>query len=356
MNPFNPYRILRYVDDIPALKGDDNGPRPGDVKPRMLLIYPSMTCNQKCEYCYYIPMHEKAAFMSEKMIAEIMRDSIMMGIEGVELCGGGEPLLHPASVDYLGAGIDSGLKFGVLTHAAVPRKHDLFTLIGEHFSYFRVSMDYGDPEFYATTRGTHVKMFEWAIENIKTALHAREEYNDTYGEGSSNCLVSIKATVWKQTPEQICELAYLGKRLGVDSIQFKRADQVSGGMEQDRSRHNAISETLENLKRDPAMPPIMYNFGKTKLTHKCWITPIHAFVETDGDVHLCCYYEGRHDTHKIGNVKEQSLIEIWGSSKHVAAIKNVDTDICNEYACRFIGYMKTLDEAVDDDLLQLQFV
>jgi len=353
MTPFNPLKILRFVDDVKAMQGDESGPYPELVKPRMLLLYPSMTCSQGCKYCYYMNMHEAKAFLYTEKIKEVFDDSRSLGVEGVELCGGGEPLLHPEILDWLEYGDKKNLRFGVLTHGALPNRAELFKWIGIYFSYFRISLDYADPEKYAESRGTSTKAHEWAITNIATVMAARDKAQE-HGL-NSDCMISIKATVWKQTPEDIVELCYLGKRMGVDSIQFKRADEVELSIDDDRSRRNGIIEVLEQMKRgDEEMPPIIYNFGQEKLTCRCWITPIHIFVETDGSVILCCYYTNRKEEHTIGNIHDHRLINIWGSERHKEVLMNTDPDHCNLYTCRFVNRMKILDDAIEK--MQLEFV
>jgi len=346
LTPYDPLRILRYVDEVPAMRDA----RIDLVRPRMLLLYPSMTCNQNCGYCYYTEMHRPKEFMPSEKIADIFDDVIQMGVEGVELCGGGEPMLHPEMHIWLEYGLKLGLKFGILTHGAVTR-NDVFDMMGREFSYVRFSLDYANPHRYAETRGVDFRDYERVLQNVQRTIKARDKAN-------SNCRVSIKATIHEQTAADCIALYETGKGLGVDSVQFKRADEVGGGLDDDPDRRGEIENILMMMRQgiQDDQPDVVFNFGRMKLQHRCWLHPVHAFIETDGDVHLCCYYTGRQDTHKIGNVHEKPLSEIWGSPEHVEAMKATDIGECNKYACRFIGYMDTLTRAVDNDEAQLQFM
>lgn len=345
--PYDPLRIVRFADHVPALKSGEIG------QPTMLLWYPSLTCSEHCSWCFYLPEHEPAAFMPVDTAQTMFQDAKLLGVQGVELCGGGEPLQHPQIMELLEDGLMMGLKFGVLTHGAVKNPR-LMSLIARRFSYIRCSVDYADADLYAQTRGTSPKMYDLVVSNIQQMLTERQD---------SGIQINIKATVHRQTPEQVADFIRLGIDLGVDSIQFKKCDYtVADGLDAEPDRAMAIEQVLreyQNVAQEVkaqggAYPRILWNFGALKLTHRCWITPIHVFVSTNGDVKACCYSQGREEQHTFGNIYQTRLRDLWGSEAHRRVLAMTDPAHCNNFSCRFIGYMQTLEMARQD--AQLEFV
>lgn len=345
ITPYDPLRILTVRDQVPVLKRGQAG------RPSMLLLYPSMTCQQACPYCHDLWRHSPKAFMPTSVIRDVLADAYQIGCRGVELCGGGEPLLHPDLLDWLAYGHDLGVRFGVLTNGAI-KNEVLMTLMARQFAYVRVSLDYADRDAYCRERATSSKQYELVCENLRQLIAWRNE-------GQSECLISLKATVWHQTPQEICDLVQFGRDLGVDSVQFKMCDQVSESLRDDPWRLREIEAVLireQTYQRAMAdiRPRLVWNFGHASLTHRCWITSIHVFVSTDGAVELCCYGHGRHETHTIGNVTQVRLRDLWGSAAHLRAMAQSDPDVCNQFTCRFIDKMAVLDQAEQDG--QLEFV
>jgi len=61
-------------------------------------------------------------------------------------------------------------------------------------------------------------------------------------------------------------------------------------------------------------------------------------VDPNGDVFICCYYQNREKSHKIGNALSEDLKDIWFSKKHWLMLDKIDCSICNLYDCRWHEY------------------
>ena len=81
------------------------------------------------------------------------------------------------------------------------------------------------------------------------------------------------------------------------------------------------------------------------------MTPIHTLIDPYGDVYICCYYMGRETEHRIGNVFEQPVSEIWGSQEHLNKLRSIDPAKCNVFDCRWHVYNQKMSELLNNDLL-----
>mgnify|MGYP001618269064 FL=1 len=101
---------------------------------------------------------------------------------------------------------------------------------------------------------------------------------------------------------------------------------------------------------------ILENIRKSKLKIKCWTSSLQLTVDSFGDVYICCYYRHRLQKHKLGNMLEKPLKEIWYSKTHWDKIADINIDECNKYDCRFHFYNELMEELIIKDKAQLNFI
>jgi radical SAM protein with 4Fe4S-binding SPASM domain len=92
--------------------------------------------------------------------------------------------------------------------------------------------------------------------------------------------------------------------------------------------------------------PVTGSLAKLTMHRQCELTPLQVTIDARGDVFLCCYFTHRRENHRIGNVHERPLAEIWASERHRAAIRGILPGECSKFDCRFVRYHDVLDEWV----------
>jgi MoaA/NifB/PqqE/SkfB family radical SAM enzyme len=229
-------------------------------------------------------------------------------------------------------------------------KGELAELIADHFSYVRISMDTFNPEIYKKIRRPKNKRYE-----LETVLNNAKELIKLKKRKKAPIQIGVKVCLTRNNLFDIMETVEVAQKIGFNSIQIKVA-RHSGKKEISLDKLRKIKEQLDRAKQEFKDILVMGSTEKYKLDHKCWFCPIHLFIDCNGDVRLCCYYQFRQKRHTYGNVFLNSLEEVWYSKKHFEAIKNIRLEECNQWDCKYFTYNKVMKEAIIKDKAQWQFV
>jgi len=343
-----PYRILTHT---PELKKLYNGEM---IKPIMAIYHPTYICNHNC------PGREEnkkyKTLLSLKESHHILTELINLGVKGLEFSGGGEPLMDKNIAYQVRWMKRLGIETGFLTNGSF-LSGEVRDAIIRNSSYVRISLESGSNEGFKKAKGLdNDNEFPKIIKNIKDSITLRERVG-------SDIDISIKYTIGAHNYHDMENAARLAVDLGVDSIQFKSYQNVDSlELIKDPLKNlEGMVGTLTKTKRD--LEEIKKNYGgkgtsiignleHTPLESQCWTSPLITTIDALGDVYLCSYYRHRQDTHKIGNLlPDKSFKDIWGSKRHLEAIKNTKIDECNKYDCRFHKYNKIAKELIENKAL-----
>lgn len=125
------------------------------VIPITVELHISDRCIQKCSYCR---IGHNGQVMSRAMIRSILVECEELGICGILLSGGGEPLLG-----HINEFQDTTIPCGLITNGVIPASL-------RHFSWVRFSVDSRDPATYRAIRGAD--MPTCLEDNIHSASYA----------------------------------------------------------------------------------------------------------------------------------------------------------------------------------------
>ena len=115
-----------------------------------------------------------------------------------------------------------------------------------------------------------------------------------------------------------------------------------------------LNDKLNRLRAKYPSVYIMGNLLPLQATVKCWLSPLHVVVDPNGDLFICCYYRHRIKDHRIGNIFEKNLHDIWYSFEHYSKIRKIKKELCELYDCRFIRYNEIMEGALEKG--QLDFI
>jgi radical SAM protein with 4Fe4S-binding SPASM domain len=320
---------LRILSHYPQVRAIRAGALPF---PRTAIIYPVYGCNLSCTGCEYEADNEAGVIhLPFETWTDLLDDLAAGGAEGIELCGGGEPMLHPRLVDAILHGARAGLRFGILTNG--PAVDDRFQ--GEalrHCAYVRITIDAATPETYAQVRPSRGSV-KWSrvLQAVERLVAARPRGTE----------ISLKFLVNRVNRPEIEAAVALARRLGVDSLQFKATREHPA--ELSGAELDAAAAAIEAARREAAPFPVLGGVAKLTMSRRCELTPLQTTVDARGDVYLCCYFTHRRDRHRIGNVREQRFGALWGSPRHRQAIAALRPAECSVFDCRFVRYHDVLD-------------
>jgi len=347
MNVVTPYDTKRIFTFYESAKKILQREMP---RPRMALIYPSRICNQNCYYCSDRWGNGKInrIMISEKFLAlpKRLKD---FGLESCELCGGGEPLMHPNVKEFIIECKKEDLKLASLTNGTM-LKGELLDLTVENFSYIRISIDTFNPEIYNKIRRPRIPEagLERVLSNIRKAVALKRKIK-------SPIQIGLKVCLDEKNISNIAETVNKARELGVDSIQIKVA-RNTGAEDISPSLLEKGKEQLSYCKEKFKDIVILASLDRYTIDHKCWLSPCHIFIDVTGDVRICCYYQFRENKHTFGNVFKDSIENVWFSKAHLDAIKDIQEDECNKWDCKYFGYNKIMRKALIEDKAQWQFV
>lgn len=332
-------RILSYYQEALQLK---NGIMPA---PRMAIFYPTYLCNCKCIGCDYGILNKNSISLSLEQTNYIIDQFKEIGIKGVEFCGGGNASLHSNIIEMVDKIINYGISFGFLDNGTKIEK--LADRLVNYGSYCRISVDSGTKEGFLKYK--QVDLFNKTIKNMKLLLELRNRNKD------SKLQISYKYSIGRSNFKDIQQAIDLAYNLKVDSIQFKLIRNT-----QDEIKDKFLLKLMNSLilQKQNKYPDfrIINNIKKTYLKINCWLSSLQFTIDAYGDVYICCYYRHRQDKHKLGNIFQKSLKEIWYSKTHWDKIAQIDIEDCNKYDCRFHYYNELMNKLVIEDKAQLNFI
>jgi len=278
MNPFSP----RFRNRIGLLKSYLLRRTHVPGGPLSLAIESTAKCNLFCPMCpretFYFPPKDMDLAVFRKII-----DESKEFLEFAVPYGAGEPLLNPEIYDMLSYCRSAGVPTGISTNATVLTEAASRRLIESGLDYIIFAFDGATRETYELYRkGAD---FERVRNNIHAFLRVKKEMN-------SRIFCIVQVVRLKENQHEIPELIRMWKIDGVDEVRVKK-DEVH--IEGSAIPGDAVSR-----------PP---------LRHPCyllWRGPM--YVHYDGTVFPCCYI---YPEEPLGNIRKNSLAEIWNSDKMV---------------------------------------
>lgn len=327
------YKILAHTQKIEQIKA---GLMPAPIMAAVSFNY---TCNQKCKSCAFLGWNNDGYTTKKEVAFKIIDDLMNYGVEGFDICGGGEPTLLPYLEDLIHYILDRGGNYGLITNG-MSMSPSLIHLVAQTATYVRVSLETGDPVLYQEYKGVSREVFDKVIENIQALMSAKVSETE----------ISLKYDVDKNLKgfAHINNSFLLARRLNVDTAIFKG---MTGGTESAESEKRSASEQLDLLARQfPSKVTVVNSILYEKVVPQCWLNPLHTVVDAFGDVYLCCYYyrpdAHTKDTHCIGNMIERPFADIWESDEHRKKINAINSKNCAKFDCKFFGHHKIVREVL----------
>lgn len=312
--------LLRQKLFNTGLKGEPNTP---------LIVSYAVTkaCNLRCLHCHAEAQDAMANELNLKEAMQAIDEMALLGTEAL-IFSGGEPLLRKEFILTLAEYcVDVGIIPAMLTNGVLINHKVAWELKDAGIMAVGIPLDSANPECHDKLRNVP-GTFEKAVKAVKACLDVDLEVVIT--------TMALKDT-FDDIPKRIELIANLGvKQAAVyDLVPVGRGKDV---MDQAMSQTQRVSliKYLQQMQEDkemvftmsgglPLYPEIvseMHKLNGTKprdlLLKQFWVNaPVgcHAGIlyfslRPDGDVYPCTFLPV-----KAGNIREQSLIDIWRNSK-----------------------------------------
>jgi radical SAM protein with 4Fe4S-binding SPASM domain len=238
-------------------------------------------CNLYCPMC---PRHIYT-FDNENMDLDLYRKIVQDCKDYVEFIwpyGIGEPMIHPSIFEMIRVTRDAGIRTGMSTNATLMDEKRAEMLLDSGLDYVILAFDGATKETYERYRTGAT--FEKTRANILAFL-------DKKLARKSPIYVVLQMVLLKDNTPEIEDYRKLWSIPGVDEIRFKRDEiQIEGS--------KSAESQLKGQRRNPC--------------HLLWRGPL--YVRYDGLVHPCCYM---YDQTPVGDLRKQSVMEVWNSDEMV---------------------------------------
>ncbi|MGE5343219.1 MAG: radical SAM/SPASM domain-containing protein [Candidatus Omnitrophota bacterium] len=289
---------LKYLDTI--LKGEGYCPFP----PRRVFIEPTNACNLNCTHCVHDgTMKRPTGFMDLGVYKKIFEDIRNLN-KTTEIClfQTGEPTLHPGIVEMVRiASVDYDFFTKMNTNGVLVDKKMSEALIENRMDYLVFSLDAISAETYSRIK--RKPYFEKVMTNILDFL---EVWCTQVTDFKRNMLACDVILVEEEANRH--ELPYIVdalKKLPIGHIETYELFNYQGAIKEANSKY----AERKNIPQ-PEWPGC----------NSPWDV---VGIRWNGDVVACVYdYDSKY---VIGNVKHDSLVNIWNSDRMIEFRRNMAT-------------------------------
>jgi MoaA/NifB/PqqE/SkfB family radical SAM enzyme len=207
------WKYLTESDKRQIISGVRDGVACGG--PYHVEIHPADRCNIDCFFCSTAALRgtdELPLTRLEELIGELKA----CGTRSIRLAGGGEPLFHRKTKDFLRTIAASGIPIENITTNAVLLSGEVAEiLLGPGVcDQITVSLNTGDPKTYASMMQTTERNFDRVLENVRKLLAERR------ARKLAQPRINLQFLVWRENYRSIREMYELARELDVDTIFF----------------------------------------------------------------------------------------------------------------------------------------
>lgn len=270
---------------------------------RLLSVHlmPMNTCNQRCSFCAYrMPDNKNAedfnesAHLGRVAMIGLLADFAEMGVLGVEVTGGGEPLAYPHT-DALWYQLGyHGFDTALVTNGSLMK--DRAPLIcSTRLKWARVSIDASKPQTHSTMRRCPPDHFAkaWrAVEELRK--HAPKDPDFRLGVG-----FVLSNENW----QEVYDFVRMAKEHGADNVRLsstfsdKHLAYFGPDVDLKAAAHASVQAAAdfedENFKVHNQIPRRLWETEHHAQDYeRCTTKDLLCVVEGEGKVYTCCTFTG----------------------------------------------------------------
>jgi len=286
--------------------------------PYTITIEPTILCDLKCPQCHtgagmIIRQNKSIDYEHYRSIINEMKLTTICLI----LYFQGEPFLHEKIFDMIRFAATSNIFTVTSTNGQHLIGRNPEMIIQSGLDRLIISIDGADQSTYEKYRrgGT-----------LKKLLDGARQLSDLKKKSSSvKPEIIFQFLIFRYNEKQVKDIKRLGKINGTDKIWIKTAQIITPDDGVDLIPQNPGYSRYEIDGRSSLRLK-----GKLKnRCHRLWRTMV---ITTDGFVVPCCF--DKNANYKLGNLKEQSVLEIWKNQEYMNFRKKIlknrqEINICN---------------------------
>lgn len=347
---YHPQRVAQWLeagDDLEKLK---------KIYPVYIEVSPVGACNHRCTFCGVDYIGYQNIRWETNLLKQRLSEMSEKGVKSIMFAGEGEPLLHKELDEIIEHCANVGIDSSITTNFVFLNEKNVHKIF-KNASWVKISINAGTKETYANIHRTKEQDFDKVLENMKLAVKTRKENN-------FKCTLGAQMLLLPENKDEALTLAKTVKEIGLDYLVIKPYSQhlfseTKKYQDIDYKPMLELEKELEKLNDENFHVVFRSNTMKKLDTghsyKKCYSTPYFwAHLMANGDMYGCSAYL-QQSKFCYGNLKENSLQEVWESEKRVKSIiyvkEKLDISGCREN-CRMDevnGYLWRLKNPQDHD-------
>lgn len=294
------------------------------TKPLIIRINTSDRCNYRCPFCNHWARKHYEEELDLETWSEIFSNIAKFTRGAVIQFVGGEPFVRTDFLDIVSACVKSGLKWGIVTNGSGLKGLNISRIIELNPMNVDISIDGATAAIHDQSR-----QVPGSFKKITTGIKALSIANDKAENlGKGRFSIRLKCVVHKLNAATLPEMVSMVSELGADSIDFTplrpmaNADNSIFEIKEEKTKNDLSASIKTLLKLQQTGSPIetspsklrsiMDHVEKKHVCHghiQCRAGMRDFMIGPSGNVQSCWYYP------KIGNVKQETIKNIWHSKK-----------------------------------------
>ena len=182
----------------------------GEPTPISLELDITLSCNDHCPNCTCGFAHKQKS-LTFSQIDNILKEASEIGIQGITLTGGGDPLQHNDIIPVLRTIKQYGFIAGLFTNGGMINNEEIAHELLDSLEWIRISLDSASEAHFRRMHGHGG--YDERIEQIGQLKRIRKE--------SRQCELGVSFLTCSETADDIFSAAQTTRALGFDYIQFK---------------------------------------------------------------------------------------------------------------------------------------
>jgi MoaA/NifB/PqqE/SkfB family radical SAM enzyme len=320
--------------------------------PRVVEISWQDRCNIDCFFCSTSEIRAGNFELSRERLEALFDEMQSLGVRGVRLMGGGEPLFRKDAADLIRSMGRRGLRItDVTTNGVLLTEPVVRALYDTGCDEICVSLNAGDARSYGTMMQTTPKNFDRVVENVRKAA----EIKRATGAGT---LLRIQFLVYKENFRQLPEMYRLFLETGADRFWLnglypvrpmplmtdEDVEEMLAAYEDVLARdyferlerfsfwEKSIADRIDAATRRVFARAPIARRARVKLRHLFdtdgrtarAVSNLHEFclvgwysvtLNANGDAVTCCILQD-HPGAVLGNIHQATLSEIWSGDRY----------------------------------------